>query len=251
MGIHFLGKRYSNNLKKLINRMKTSIVVFVLVPVILSQVLADFRRTEVRIQDQVRELESDGKTHKSEIRRSNDLEARSLKRDSRQGDEISRRVQRDDEPSRRLDRRNSIRDSRRVDEISRRDQREDETSRRLDQRDSRRDSRREGEIFRRQQREEELSRRDSRRDSRSGNERSRRDQREDNNKRPLEDSNLREMQDIRADLVELSNEKFRENSNGDWLNFSSKPYNGNEILPQVLMGGLAVAMMLKNQAKVA
>ena len=48
--------------------MKTSIVVFVLVPVILSQVLADFRRTEVRIQDQVRELESDGKTHKSEIR---------------------------------------------------------------------------------------------------------------------------------------------------------------------------------------
>ena len=35
------------------------------------------------------------------------------------------------------------------------------------------------------------------------------------------------------------------------LNFSSKPYNGNEILPQVLMGGLAVAMMLKNQAKVA
>ena len=37
-----------------------------------------------------------------------------------------------------------------------------------------------------------------------------------NNKRQLEDSNLREMQDIRADLVELSNEKFRENSNGDW-----------------------------------
>merc|ERR1712223_1276351 len=165
MGIHFLGKRYSNNLKKLINRMKTSIVVFVLIPVILSQVLADFRRTEVRIQNQVRELESDGKTYKSEIRRSNDLAARSLKRDSRQGDEISRRVQRGDEPSRRLDRRNSIRDSRREDEISRRGQREDEQSRRLYQRDSRRDSRREGEIFRSQQREEELSRRFNQRES--------------------------------------------------------------------------------------
>merc|ERR1711902_64631 len=166
-------------------------------------------------------------------------------------DEISRRDQREDETSRRLDQRNSIRDSRRVDEISRRDQREEEQSRS----DSRRDSRQEDEISRRDQREDEKSRRldqrDSRRDSRSGNEISRRDQRKDDNKRPLEVSNLREMQDIRADLVELSNEKFRENSNGDWLNFSSKPYNGNEILPQVLMGGLAVAMMLKNQAKVA
>merc|ERR1712141_488770 len=129
----------------------------------------------------------------------------------------------------------------------------DEQSRRLDQRDSRRDSRRDDEVSRR---EDEHSRRSDRKDDEESR-RIRREtetRRDQDNERRLEDSNHREVQDIRAGLDEMSNEKLRKNIDGDWLSFSTKPYkmiDGNEFLPQFLIGGIAVAMMLKNQAKVA